>query len=67
MMEWLALQLEWLTSQSPAWIFMIFPVIFGIAFLSALNDVRKEKKLEGNPHNMDEEEYEQHNRTRFRK
>ena len=59
--------LEWLTSLSPAWIFMIFPLMFVWGLLSVANDIRKEKKLAANPHTMDEEEYEQHNRTRFRK
>jgi hypothetical protein len=59
--------LEWLTAQSPAWIFMIFPAMIGWVALSCWRDHRKQVKLEANPHRMDGDEYEQHNRTRFRK
>jgi len=59
--------MEWLASQNPAWIFMIFPVIFACAFASVAWTIRKEKQLEANPHRMDECEYKDYNLKRFRK
>lgn len=57
---------EWLMAQNAGWIFMIFPLIFGFAILGALNDQRKWNAKTRDLYGMTTEEYEQHNRERFR-
>ena len=59
--------MTWLASQNPVWIFMIFPLLFGSAALSCWRDHLKQKKLEVHCHRMDDDEYRQYNRKRFRK
>ena len=57
----------WLTTLNPVWIFLIFPLLFGSMALSCWRDHLKQKKLEANPINMDENEYMRFNHKRFRK
>lgn len=59
--------MNWLSQQSPGWIFMIFPLLFGSMALSIWRDHRRQMKLEANPINMDEDEYLRFNRKRFKK
>ena len=58
---------EWLTSQNPAWVLLIFPLIFGLPIIGFLLDERKKAKRRRNPHVMSEDEYVKFNLTRFRR
>jgi hypothetical protein len=52
---------------NPAWIFMIFPLLFMSVAVSAWRTHRQQVKLEANPIHMDERQYIRFNRERFRK
>jgi hypothetical protein len=59
--------MDWLFSQNPLWIFIVFPLIFVMGFLSMLNMERKLANKRDMPHTMTNEEYERHNQKRFSK
>jgi hypothetical protein len=58
---------EFLATLSPAWIFLIFPLLIGSVALSCWRDHLKQKKLEANCHRMDGDEYRRYNWERFKK
>ncbi len=58
--------MTWLAQQSPGWIFMIFPLLFGSIALSCWRDHRKLMKKEADPRLMSEAEYKHLNRKRFK-
>ena len=58
---------EFLATCNPAWIMLIFPLIFGSVALSCWRDHRKQMKLEANPHRMDDDEMRRFNNKRFKK
>jgi hypothetical protein len=57
--------MTWIASQSPGWIFLIFPLFIGCMIVSVWRDHLRQKKLEANPHNMDDNEYQRFNWKRF--
>jgi len=59
--------LNWITSLDPAWIFMIFPLMFGSVAFSMWRDDRRQQKLESNPIHMTDTEYKRFNNKRFKK
>jgi hypothetical protein len=59
--------LTWFATCNPAWIFMIFPLLFGSVALQCWRDHCKQKKREANPHRMGDDEYRRFNRKRFQK
>jgi hypothetical protein len=59
--------MDWLFSQNPAWMFMIFPLMFVWGIICMLNIDRKLAKKRAMPHTMTNREYEQHNQKRFSK
>jgi hypothetical protein len=59
--------MDWLFSQNPAWIFMVFPLIFAVGIISMLSIERKLAGKRAMPHTMTNEEYERHNQKRFSK
>jgi hypothetical protein len=59
--------MTWLASQSPGWIFMIFPLIFGSVALSCWRDHRRQMKLEADPIRMTDGQYQNFNAKRMRK
>ena len=52
---------------SPAWLFMIFPLMFGWVAFMFWRDYRKQVKLEADPINMTNIEYRRFNNKRFGK
>jgi len=59
--------MTWLASQSPGWIFMIFPLLFGAVALGVWRDIRKQKKLEADPLLMSEGQYQNFNDKRMKR
>ena len=51
----------------PAWIFMVFPLLFGSIVVGVWREHRKQMKLEANPINMTDIEYRRFNNKRFQK
>ena len=56
----------WVTSLNPAWIFMLFPILFATIPLQYWYERSKQKKLEDHPINMTTVEYQRFNNKRFR-
>ena len=59
--------MTWISTLSPGWIFLIFPLMFGLAAFSEWRMYRKRKKLEANPIRMTDVEYRRFNNKRFSK
>ncbi len=59
--------LTWVAYNNPAWFFMIFPLGFSFIGVACWLGYCAEKKLEANPHRMDNDEYRSFNRKRFYK
>jgi len=59
--------LNWISSLNPGWIFMIFPLMFGLVTFNMWRDYSRQMKLEANPNHMTDEEYKRFNNKRFKK
>ena len=57
----------WVAAINPAWILLLFPIVFGSVALQFWVEHRRQMKLERNPNRMDTDEYKQFNRKRFSK
>ena len=65
--EMLADVLTWISTLSPAWIFLIFPLLFGSVLFSIWRDHCREMKMEADPSRMTNTEYQSFNNKRFNK